>query len=1064
MRRRGAGALAGSGAATALAACIWALGTGGTATAAGLCPNEAFRPSEEAALALGLDSAGANLPDCRAFEQATPVDKNAGDATATVSYAKASAAGGGVSFISNSGIPGAVGAQDFPSYLASRGGAGWSTSGLLPPATEGQGAELLGHTPDFSAVFTKATRLGSPSETELLSRPGSGGPLIKVVDYTVGLNPYFAGTTGDGSLLFESPAKLVDGALPGRPNVYLWERASGKVSLAGALNDGSAPSQGAIAGPYDWIRGTNSATLSTGGGARDYYTEDEHAIARDGSAAFFTAVGSGTLYERLNPGEEQSELEGGKCTEPAKACTLEVSASKKTGGNGPGGTELGGPRPAAFQAASADGNIAYFTSQEELTNEANTGPEPSEAPARAFVSRAKIGPSEAEEIEHDCVPARASGLASDSTYIYWADREAGAIGRATLDCNPASVEAAFITDPDLAGIEDLAVGAGHIYWTEPANNTIGRADIDGNPASVKADFISGALGPRGVAAGGGFLYWTNEAGHSLGRAHEDGSEVDQKFIEFKEPAKTVPRQGVAVDPAGGHIYVALGNVYIQSYGLDGEKDPAPPIGLSSLTGDVDLALDGSHVYWSEEGKTNDYPSQISRAKLDLSEVEKPFIEEKEGVEHAQSVAAEAGHLYWANDPPLSTKPGNDLYRFEAATGALEDLSADAGSEDGAQVQGVLGASEDGSVVYFTANGDLDGAGEATAGDCAGKLATASGECSLYRWEEGDSEPSFVARLGVAGDETMSDAANWAATPTGISPNGSFQKTAQVSDEGEALLFRSQQKLTAYDNTPPDGACGTKEKIEGEGEEKKTIVEPLPCPELYLYRAGAGIACVSCNPSGAPPVGRPNLGDVFPGTNTIPPSTASIASHNLAAAGQRVFFETPDALVGADINGEPDCPLTPGQFAFLTCLDVYEWEAAGTGGCEAKDATADGGCIYLLSTGKGKEPALLADASASGEDAYFFTRARLVGQDKDELVDVYDARAGGGLAAQNPPLPPPPCESAETCHGPPSVPPAEASPTTPGFFGPGNAKPSRKKHKAKKHKKHRRAHAKRRAAR
>ncbi len=998
----------------------------------GPCPNEVFRPDEETALNLGLDGVGANLPECRAYEQATPVNKNGGDVTATVPYAKATANGDGVTFISKSGIPGGVGAQEFPSYLASRR-SGWETHGLLPPATEGQAALLLGWTPDFSEVFTKATRFGSPSETEILARPGTGGVPVKVIDYTVGLEPQFVGTTEDGSLLFESPAKLLEGAAPGRPNVYLWERASGKVSLVGALNDGSAPGQGAIAGPYDWVHGTNAATLSEGGGTRKYYTEQENVIARDDSAAFFTAAGSGKLYERLNPGASQSPMKEGKCTEEAtKACTLELSASEKTNGTGPGGIELGGPRPAAFQAASADGKVVYFTSQEELTNGANTGPEPSELPPQPFIASAKVDSGTAEDFNLKFALARASGLTTDSTYLYWADSEAGTIGRAKLDGT--EVNPVFISG--LVGIEDLTVDAGHIYWTMPSAGTIGRADISGNPASVKANFISGAKGPKGVAVGGELLYWTNSAGESLGRANVNGSEVNEDFIKFEEAGAKVPTQGLAVDPAGGHIYVALKGVFIQSYDLDGKK--VAKIEVSELAGDVDLALDGTHLYWNYEETSGEsipelHESLISRAKLDLSDKEEKFIKEGKGVERAQSVTTAGGHVYWANDPPLALKPGNELYRYQASSGTLEDVSAGSGAENGAEVQGVLGTSRDGSVVYFAANGDLDGPGGGKAGDCTGRLGSASGECSLYRWEVGG-KASFVARLDAGGNEIETDAANWAATPYKISgfTSVNFQKTAQVSEDGEALLFRSQRQLGAY---PNEGAA-----------------------EFYLYRNGTGLACVSCDPSGASPVGTPDLGDIYPGTSTIPLAISSFASRNLTAGGKRVFFETPDALVNADTNGEPSCPLTEGQFAHRACLDVYEWEAVGTGSCVAGEATVEGGCIYLLSTGKGKEPAILADASESGEDVFFFSRDRLVGQDKDELVDVYDVRANGGLGAQNPPAPPPACESVEACHEAPPAPPAPAlAPVTPGFFGPGNAKPAKKAHKGKKH--HKKGHRK-----
>jgi hypothetical protein len=132
-----------------------------------------------------------------------------------------------------------------------------------------------------------------------------------------------------------------------------------------------------------------------------------------------------------------------------------------------------------------------------------------------------------------------------------------------------------------------------------------------------------------------------------------------------------------------------------------------------------------------------------------------------------------------------------------------------------------------------------------------------------------------------------------------------------------------------------------------------------------------------------------------------------------------------------------------------------------------------GCIYLISTGKSEFPSLFADASASGNDVFFFTRQGLVGQDKDQLMDVYDARINGGLESQNPP-PTVVCEG-EGCKGAVGVPPVFESPGTALFQGVGNEKPKRpgkgscpkgkvkrggkcvkKSGKARHHKRHRRA--------
>ncbi|MFL5834639.1 MAG: hypothetical protein ACJ76B_11780 [Solirubrobacterales bacterium] len=99
---------------------------------------------------------------------------------------------------------------------------------------------------------------------------------------------------------------------------------------------------------------------------------------------------------------------------------------------------------------------------------------------------------------------------------------------------------------------------------------------------------------------------------------------------------------------------------------------------------------------------------------------------------------------------------------------------------------------------------------------------------------------------------------------------------------------------------------------------------------------------------------------------------------------RVFFGSEDNLVPGDSNGE---------------LDVYVFQA---------------GRLSLISPGTEAFPALLMDISKDGRDVYFSTPQSLVLRDVDAEVDIYDARVGGGLPAQNI-LPPPLC-SGEACQG------------------------------------------------
>jgi len=103
------------------------LGTGTLAAfarAAG-CPNEQLREQDGYAL---------RLPDCRAYEQASPLDKNFADALGEADAVQSSPSGEVVTFFSIVPFPGVLSAASIPTYLSSRGAGEWSTQGLAPPA------------------------------------------------------------------------------------------------------------------------------------------------------------------------------------------------------------------------------------------------------------------------------------------------------------------------------------------------------------------------------------------------------------------------------------------------------------------------------------------------------------------------------------------------------------------------------------------------------------------------------------------------------------------------------------------------------------------------------------------------------------------------------------------------------------------------------------------------------------------------------------------------------------------------------------------------------------------
>jgi hypothetical protein len=983
------------------------------------CSNDAFRAGHPSAA----------LPDCRAYEQASPVNKNGADMGGQLFKVQASLSGDAITSQVQAGIPGGVGAENFPIFRSARDPGGWSTASLLPPPSYSPWVGVTGWTPDLAYSFSNPRLIGSDLvgriDIGLLERSSATGSFKQLFPYTDGGNFVFVGASADDSKLFfeveASGPGLAPGAAAGKDNLYLWDRDTETLSAVGVLPDSAcgsppcAPAGGSFAGPYDWFgSGIQSPTTAGGGAAAGYFTQELHAISADGSKAYFS-VGGGQLYLRKG-------LDG-----PSPE-TVHVSASQRSAPD-PAGTA-----PAAFMGAAKDGSAAFFTSSEKLTDDATTGPE---APT-PLIGRANVADGLAKD--ESFLPEAAAGIAVFGGHIYWANPSAGTIGRAKLN----GVGAASEKEPNFieaAGKPQyVTVDSEHVYWTNAGDGlkeggTIGRAGPEGeNP---ELDFIAGASNPQGIAVNASDVYWVNglvsvcDSGgchapmKSIARAKLNGagaaSEVDQSLINF-QGTSYLPE---ALALGAGHIYWTLANEggqdnWIERSDLDGENRKTRQISLTEALEVRGIALDAGHVYWVSQ-KTG----QIGRMDLELDEasIETDFVD-AEG--RLKGLALDGEHIYWSADGEPQPNPGNDLYRYDAGTGQLSDLTVDGTDTDGAEVKGVLGTSHDGSYVYFAANGDLDDAGPATPGDCANIEAKfgASGECSLYLWHGG--AITFISRLDVAGggghDGSTSDAVDWA--PNSHNTSGFEQmNTARVSADGRTLVFRSHRKLTAYEN------AGT--------------------PEFYRYRVGdPTLLCVSCNPTGAPPVDKPHVQTLEAGGG-LGSAAQPILNRFVSADGERVFFESPDKLVGSDVNGEAGCPLIREIRLMRACQDVYEWEAEGSGSCHS--ASQDGGCLYLLSSGTSDSPSFFGDADEEGENVFVFTRDRLVPQDGDQLQDIYDVKTGGGLASQNQAPPPPPCE-AEACRGPAGEAPSAASAGSAAFQGPGNAKIRKPKPRCQRRKK------------
>jgi hypothetical protein len=312
-------------------------------------------------------------------------------------------------------------------------------------------------------------------------------------------------------------------------------------------------------------------------------------------------------------------------------------------------------------------------------------------------------------------------------------------------------------------------------------------------------------------------------------------------------------------------------------------------------------------------------------------------------------------------------------------------------------QGLVGQGEDLSRIYFVDTEVLTGEEESERGAKA-----QAGKDNLYAWDEGEGT-RFVAKL-VAGDNEGLYGGDWSSSP-------SF-RTAEASPDGRYLAFLSQASLTGYDN----------------GEFR----------EAFLYDSATGrLSCVSCNPSGEHPVGFSTLRLIAGGTAAYLPQPRYLTDEG------RLYFDSRDSLVPADTNEGIE--------------DVYQYEPKGAG--KAGSCTREAGCVSLISAGTGVVDSNFLAMDESGGDVFFTSRDQLVLRDKDELIDLYDAREEGGIPAETE-VARSECQG-EACQASVSAP-NDPTPGSSTFEGAGNVK---EEGKAKKHKKKRHAkkHSHKRAA-
>jgi hypothetical protein len=327
------------------------------------CPNQGFRAG-----------AAAQLPDCRAYEMVSPLEKNNGDVRAmrdvpgfSTAVSQSAADGNGMTYSSYRSYGEPAGAPYVSQYLASRDpSTGWSSEAIdvAQNSLGTVGFNLENPYKAFSEDLCQSwlvvasepllTENATPGYHELYRRDGCGEEpsyeALTGVEPNVepkGFNPELQGSSADGkAAILRVKDNLAEGAVSGFWQAYYADEG---VLHALCILPSGAPSGANCSGGTGGSASFNSLHR---------LASVNNALSADGSRAYWTdsglgvehESGPGAIYLRLNPADPESANKDGKgnCVpEAGKACTLPVSGTKTT-------------KASYFLGASEDGSKALF--------------------------------------------------------------------------------------------------------------------------------------------------------------------------------------------------------------------------------------------------------------------------------------------------------------------------------------------------------------------------------------------------------------------------------------------------------------------------------------------------------------------------------------------------------------------------------------------------------------------------------------------------------------------------------------------------------------------------------
>jgi hypothetical protein len=342
----------------------------------------------------------------------------------------------------------------------------------------------------------------------------------------------------------------------------------------------------------------------------------------------------------------------------------------------------------------------------------------------------------------------------------------------------------------------------------------------------------------------------------------------------------------------------------------------------------------------------------------------------------QGASRDGTKVFFVTDQELL--PGDtttNLYEYDFDNASGKKVLRVSTGSPAPKVQGVMRISQDGSHVYFVAQGIL-------AGENAEHKAPVEGHDNLYVFERDTANPG--GRITYIGSLSQEDQADWRVVD---------ERPVQATPDGRFLVFQSAADLTPGDTS-------TKPQIF----EYDALEERLVRVSVGQAGYASGLASADANASSFEPQTY--------GAHQSDPATAGTLLA-VSTDGSHVIFQSVAALTpGAEVA------------AAAGAASVYEYRSTGV---------IAHGDVYLISNGTNTLDGRAYGLDASGSDVYFTTVDPLLAQDVDTQFDIYDARTGGGFPAAAVAAG---CEG-ETCRGTQSAQPSLGAPGG-SFFVPGGA--------------------------